>query len=46
MHLVSRAGWLFEMKEGAFLPIRNGRDPGNEVARLLVHMLIVPQNDE
>ena len=31
-NLICRTYWLFDMKEGAFLPIRKPRDPGNEVA--------------
>ena len=28
-NLVPRAYWRFDMKEGAFLPIRKPRNPGN-----------------
>ena len=38
------------MMEGAFLPIRLPREPGNEVAKykqiLMVHMLMVLENDD
>ena len=34
MHnLVPRARWLFDMKGGAFLPVKKPRDPGKKVAK-------------